>query len=107
MPMPIKPVMAPFSLEAAAFIASACAPTSVAAAMVGSRMIAVRCACFIISASSSGRVTEPSATLTTLSPRSSPHFDESASFMAFSRSVLCVTIWFGRSSSSESLPNAG
>ena len=92
MPMPKKPVIAPASFEAAAFIACACAPTRVAAAMVGSRMIAVRCACFIISASSSGSVTEPSAMLTILSPRSSPHLAVSVSFIAFSRSVLCVTI---------------
>ena len=46
MPIPIKPVMAPLSFSAAAFIASAWAPTSVAAAIDGSRMIAVRCACF-------------------------------------------------------------
>ena len=58
--------------------------------MVGSRIIAARCACLIISASSSGSVTEPSAMLTTLSPRSSPHFVESAVFMASSRSVLCA-----------------
>ena len=89
---PIKPFIAPAELPAAVFIASDCAPTSVAAAIVGSRIIAVRCACLIISASSSGRVTEPSAMLTTVKPRSSPHFAESAVFMASSSSVLCATI---------------
>ena len=92
MPMPIKPVIAPAWLPAAVFMASACAPTSVAAAMVGSRMMAVRWACLIISASSSGSVTDPRAMLTTFRPRSSPHLAESATFMASSRSVLWLTI---------------
>ena len=87
-PMPIKPVIAPAWLPAAVLIASACAPTSVAAAILVSRKTALFCRFLIISASSSGRVTEPSATLTTRRPRNSFHLAESASFMAASSSVV-------------------
>lgn len=69
----MKPIIAPFLFPAAVFMASACAPVSVAAAMDGSRSMAVRCACLMSSASSSGRLMGFMAMETTCRPRSSPH----------------------------------
>ena len=107
MPIPINPVIAPASLDAAALMASAWAPTIAAAPIDGSRITAERCNCLIISASSSGNVTLPRAILTTFNPLSSPHLAERAVFIASSNSVLWVTIWFGLSSKSDNFPNAG
>ena len=106
-PIPTKPFIAPPELEAAAFMASACAPTRVAPAIFGFCKTAVRWSSLIISASSGGSVTDPSAMLTTLRPRSSPHFVERAVFIASSNSVLWETIWFGRSSKSDNFPKPG
>ena len=44
---------------------------------------------------------------TILIPRRPPHFSESRSFIAFSRSVVWLTIWLGLSSISDILPKAG
>ena len=107
MPIPMKPVMAPALLPAAVFIASACAATSVAPAMFGFVRAAFRCIVLIISASSSGNVTEPKAMLTICNPLVAAHFWESASFIAFSSSVLCEMIWFGRISRADNLASAG
>ena len=88
--MPMKPIIAPFGLPAAVFIASDCAAVSVAAAMPGSRRIAVFCAFLMSSVSSSVSDTDDSATLTIFSPRAAPHFSDSVEFIASSSSMVCA-----------------
>ena len=105
--MPMKPIIAPFLFPAAVFMASACAPVSVAAAMDGSRSMAVRCACLMSSASSSGRLMGFMAMETTCRPRSSPHLRESVSFMNVESSSAWAGRALGRTSSSEMRAKAG
>ena len=84
-----KPINAPAdSFAAAAFMASACAPTRWAAAMPGLRSTALRCRSLIICSSSSDAVTELMPTETTLMPRSSLHLPERAAFIASASSAV-------------------
>ena len=103
----LKPVIAPFVLPAAVFIASAVACVMVAAAMVGSRLIAARCAALIISASSSVSVIGFIAMETTSRPLFSPQSLLSSIFIASHSSVVCAGTWFGRTSRSEIFASAG
>ena len=90
MPMPMKPIMAPFSFAAAVRIASACEAARLAAAMFGSRMTAAFCRSLIICSSSSDAAMAFTPKLATLRPRSSPHFSDSTSFRASASSVVCA-----------------
>lgn len=90
---PIKAMAGPAdSLDAAACIAAACAPTSVAAAMVGLRKAASRCSCLIICSSSSLALTLETPTETISMPRSLRHFSVRTSFKASASSM----VWPGR-----------
>jgi hypothetical protein len=87
-PIPINPVIAPPELDAAAFIASACAPTRVAAAMVGSRIIALCWSSLIISSSSLDALTELTPNDAISIPRVSLHLDERISLRASAISLV-------------------
>lgn len=103
----MKPIIAPFLFPAAVFMASACAPVSVAAAMDGSRSMAVRCACLMSSASSSGRLMGFMAMETTCRPRSSPHLARERLVHERRKLLGVAGRALGRTSSSEMRAKAG
>ena len=85
----MKPVIAPPVFEAAMRMASACAPTRLAAAMFGSRKTAAFCICLIMSSSSFEAVTLFTPKEKTWIPRISSHFLERISFRASAISTVC------------------
>ena len=80
--MPMKPIIAPFLFPAAVFIASACACTMCAAAMLVLRKTADFCSSLMVASSSAEAVTELTPTATMARPRVSPHLLDRTSFMA-------------------------
>ena len=82
--MPANAIMGPVEvLEAAAFMASAWAPTNVAAAILALRITAVFCRSLIIFSSSSGIFTLLKPIETISIPRRLLHFSLSTSFRAW------------------------
>ena len=90
-PMPIKPMVAPPSLAAAACIALAWAPTRCAAARVGSRKAALRCISLIICSSSSDALILDTPRETISMPLRSRHLAERTSLRASASS----RVWAG------------
>ena len=88
--MPMKPIMAPFSLLAAMRIASACEAARFAAAIVGSRMTAAFCSSLIMASSSAEAAIEFMPNDATSMPRVSPHSLERTSFKARATSAVCA-----------------
>ena len=90
--MPMKPIIAPFLFPAAVFIASACACTMCAAAMLVLRKTADFCSSLMVASSSAEAVTELTPTATMARPRVAPHLPDRTSFMACASSM----VWPGK-----------
>ena len=106
--IPANAIIGPVEvLDAAIFIASACAAVMVAAAIPVLRSTAVLCRSAIVFASSSGIFAELILIVTISIPRSLVHRSESSSFKASVSSSVCAGISLGRTPFAEILASAG